>query len=348
MSKLSKLFAPNLPPGMSIPEPLDRAWTWMEAKGWGFENTNGYFLTPYAGTAELGIVFSPTETLTGWFEPEEIGHDRLFPLGQTDGTGSFAALWRDPSDEPRVVVLGSEGERLYLADDAVDFLRLLAIGYLELNSYSIDEAPIEDDEESVAALAEFRAWVEQEFDVSVPPQWSVLVPDPFDAWVSEAKGEEPELEAGDPAPAPAAAPFSLPSVDVDVVVEACKSLFDEPRIEGIRFRRLNGLRLTTGAWGHELDVIEEREPAGLDEETALARVMSDVRSAFVVEWGAPRAEAPAKDSWVANKLVVTSIQHVDLWPVGDDLVLALFTSATEGTQIAAVVSAAAVDEPANY
>lgn len=320
----------------------------MEAKGWGFENKHGYFLTPYAGTAELGIVFSPTETLTGWFEPGEDGYDRLFPLGQTDGTGSFAALWRDPSDEIRAVVLGSEGERLYVADSAVDFLRLLSIGYLELNSYSIDEAPIDDDEESVTALTEFRAWVEEEFTVSVPPQWLVLEPDPFDVWVSGVKGEEPAVAASEPEPAPVAAPFTLPSVDIDAVVEACRKLFDEPRIEGIRFRRFNGLRLTTAAWGHELGLIEEREPAGLDEETALAGLMSDVRSAFVAEWGAPRAEAAAKDSWVANKLVVTSIQHVDLWPVGDDLVVALFTSATEGTQIAAVVSAAAVDEPADY
>ncbi|WP_181064972.1 hypothetical protein [Pseudoclavibacter sp. Z016] len=348
MSKLSQLLTPKLPPEMSIPEPLERAWTWMEAQGWGFENKHGYFLTPYAGTAELGITFSPTETLTGWFEPGENGHDRLFPLGQTDGTGGFAALWRDPSDEVRVVVLGSEGERLFAADDAVDFLRLLAIGYLELNSYSIGEAPIDEDAESVAALAEFRAWVEQEFDVSVPPEWSVREPDPFDAWVGEVKGEELEVPAGGPAPEPDTTPFILPSVDIDAVVSACRKLLHEPRIDGIRFRRLDGLRLTTAAWGHELEIITGREPTGLDEETTLASLMSDVRSAFIAAWGAPRAEAPAKDSWAANKLVVTSIEHVDLWPVGDDLFVALFTSATEGMQIAAVVSASAVDEPANY
>lgn len=155
----------------------------MEANGWGFQNQHGYFLTPYAGTAELGIVFSSTETLTGWFEPGEPGHDRLFPLGQTDGSGSFAALWRDPSDSIRFVVLGSEGERLYLADDAIDFLRLLAIGYLELQSYALQEEPAEDDDESVAAVADFRAWVAEEFTVDVPSHWSIREPDPFDTWV---------------------------------------------------------------------------------------------------------------------------------------------------------------------
>ncbi|PPF47237.1 hypothetical protein C5B85_02930 [Pseudoclavibacter sp. AY1F1] len=191
MSHLTNLLAPKLPDDISIPEPLERAWSWMESQGWGFENRNGYFLTPYAGTAELGIVFSPTESLTGWFEPDEPGYDRLFPLGQTDGSGSFAALWLDPSDAIRFVVLGSEGERLYLADDAVDFLRLLAIGYLELNDYVVVEEPSEEDEESVAALAPFRAWLEAEFGVDAPARWETREPDPFDAWVAEVKNEEP-------------------------------------------------------------------------------------------------------------------------------------------------------------
>lgn len=351
MSNLAQLLTPKLPNTMTIPEPLERAWTWMEAQGWGFENQHGYFLTPYAGTSELGIVFSPTESLTGWFEPNEEGHDRLLPLGQTDGTGSFAALWRDPGDALRFVLLGSEGERLYLADDAVDFLRLLAIGYLELDSYAIVEAPIEDDEESVAALADFRAWVEREFEVTVPSHWSLREPDPFDAWVAEVKGEgvAQSLEPASTAAAAAASvPFVAPSVDVAAVVGTCTSLFDAPRIDGIRFGRLNGFHHTAAAWGHELAVIDEREPSGLEEETALAKIMSDVRSAFVAKWGTPRSKAPVKDSWAANKLVVTSIQHVDLWHVDDDLVVALFTSATEGQQIAAVVSRDAVDTTAAY
>lgn len=341
MSHLADLLAPKLPDGMTIPEPLERAWTWMEGQGWGFENRNGYFLTPYAGTAELGIVFSPTESLTGWFEPDEVGHDRLFPLGQTDGTGSFAALWRDPSDAIRVVVLGSEGERLSLADDAVDFLRLLAIGYLELNGYVLAEEPSDEDEESVAALAQFRAWVETEFGVEVPAHWEVREPDPFDDWVAEVKNEEPE-------PVRAATPFVAPEVNTSEVIAACLELFEEPRIERIQFGRLRNLPRTTAAWGHELAVIDTPEPGSPADVAALARVMSDVRAAFIAQWGTPRAEAPAPGSWAANKLEVTWIQHVDLWPVTDDIVVALFTSAEEGTQIAAVVSPAAIDEKERF
>ncbi|GAB3293539.1 hypothetical protein [Pseudoclavibacter terrae] len=336
MSHLADLLAPKLPAGMTIPEPLERAWTSMEEQGWGFENRHGYFLTPYAGTTQLGIVFSPTESLTGWFEPGEPGHDRLFPLGQTDGTGSFAALWLDPSDVIRFVMLGSEGERLSLADDAVDFLRLLAVGYLELNDYALPEEPSEEDEESVAALAPFRAWVETEFGVEVPAQWEVREPDPFDAWVAEVKNEEPE-------PVRAATAFVAPEVNTSEVIAACLDLFDEPRIEGIQFGRLRGFRRTTAAWGHELLVIETKEPGNSTDVATLARLMSDVRAAFAARWGPPRAEAPAAGSWAANKMEVTWIQHVDLWPVTDDVVVALFTSAEEGLQIAAVVSPAAID-----
>lgn len=226
MSHLSQLLTPKLPAGLAIPDPLERAWLWMEAQGWGFENRNGYFLTPYAGTAELGTVFSPTESLTGWFEPGEPGHDRLLPLGQSDGTGSFAALWLDPSDTIRFVVLGSEGERPYLADDAVDFLRLLAIGYLELNTYALPEEPAEEDEESVVALAPFRAWVEAEFGVEVPPRWAVPEPDPFDAWVAEVKNEEPE-------PARVALPFVDPDADASDVIAACSDLVGSPQIAAV-------------------------------------------------------------------------------------------------------------------
>jgi len=190
MSRLAELLQPSVPAGITIPEPLERAWSWMEAQGFGVETPHGYFLTPYAGRAQLGIVFSADESLAGWFEPGEPGHDRLLPLGQSDGSGSVAALWLDPSDDPRFVVLGSEGERRYLADDAVDLLRLIAIGYLELNDYSLPEEPDEDEDgESVAALADLRAWVASEFGVEVPPHWELREPDPFDAWVGEVKGE---------------------------------------------------------------------------------------------------------------------------------------------------------------
>lgn len=60
---------------------------------------------------------------------------RLWPFAQTGGEGSTAALWRDGEGRVRIVHLGSGSGSMMtcvLADDAVDFLRLLAIGYREI------------------------------------------------------------------------------------------------------------------------------------------------------------------------------------------------------------------------
>lgn len=342
MSRLAELLQPSIPAGIAIPEPLERAWSWMEAQGFGVETAHGYFLTPYAGRAELGIVFSASESLAGWFEPGEPGHDRLLPLGQTDGTGSFAALWLDPSDTPRFVLLGSEGERLHLADDAVDLLRLIAIGYLELNDYSLPQEPNEDEDgESVAALADFRAWVTREFGVEVPPHWEVREPDPFDVWVGEVKGESPV----EPAPA---ALVTAPEVDPAEVVAAVEELLEEPRIEGIRFGRRRGLGLTTAAWGHELQVIQDSGESDSGNEDLVAAPIAAVRGALVTRFGQPRPGAAVEGSWAADFADVHRIDTVDLWDVGDDVVIALFSSAPEWTQVAAVVERRAVDSAHRY
>lgn len=191
MSRFADLIAPELPAGITIPEALDRAWTWMEEQGWGAEKNGSYFLTPYAGRSQLGIVFSTGMSLQGWFrDPDDPALSRLMPLGETDTAGSMATLWLDASDTLRSALLGQDVGRLLLADDAVDFLRLVAIGYLELSSYDLVEEPyVEDDMDSVAALADFRAWVAAEFGVDVPAHWSVRSPDPFEAWVAQARGE---------------------------------------------------------------------------------------------------------------------------------------------------------------
>lgn len=342
MSRLAELLQPSIPAGITIPEPLERAWSWMEAQGFGVETAHGYVLTPYAGRAELGIVFSATESLAGWFEPGEPGHDRLLPLGQTDGTGSFAALWLDPAGVQRFVLLGSEGERLHLADDAVDLLRLVAIGYRELNDYSLPEEPDEDEDgESVSALADFRAWVGTELGVEVPPHWEVREPDPFAAWVAEVRGESP-FE-----PAPAAA-VTAPEVDPAEVVAACEELLTEPGIEGIRFGRRRGFALTTAAWGHELEVIHDSGESESGNAALVAGPIAAVRAALVARWGEPRPAAAVERSWAADFADVHRIDTVDLWDVADDVVVGLFSSVEEWTQVAVVVERRAVDSAHRY
>lgn len=186
MSRMAEMLSPKLPAGFVIPEPLERAWSWMERQGWGLSNANGYFLTPYAGERQLGVVFSPGETLTGWFEPGEPGYDRLVPLAEISGDGGIGAAWLG-DDEVWFAALGSDGDTFLLAESAVDFLRLIAIGHHDLNPWDLELEPQEP--ESVEAHAPFRAWVESEFGVEVPDVWGKAEPDPFEAWVERVKGD---------------------------------------------------------------------------------------------------------------------------------------------------------------
>lgn len=178
----------SLPAGFPLPEPLERAWTWLEAQGWGTRTEHGYFLTPYAGDVQLGVVFSPDLTTEGWIEPGAPGSERLIPIAEIAGDGSVGALWLDDTDAERFVALGSGGELFRLADSAVDFLRLIAIGHDEVAPFLWAEAP--EDPETIEAHAAFRDWVEQEFSVTVPEIWEGPADDGFSDWVWAHTGQD--------------------------------------------------------------------------------------------------------------------------------------------------------------
>lgn len=194
-SAVAERLAARLPEGVDLPAPLVRALQTMEAQGWTGIGADGEpFATPYESDAQLGAVFSGSVSTEGWLDQDASDAWRLLPLAETDGSGGFAALWFAPSGGSRFVLLSSEGgEPQRLADDSVDFLRLIAIGYDELHSWVWD-APVyvdeedEDDENSAAAHAQFRAWVEGEFNVEVPESWSVTDDDEFSEWLSSVGG----------------------------------------------------------------------------------------------------------------------------------------------------------------
>jgi hypothetical protein len=179
-------LAPHLPAGIAVPDELEQAWSWMERRGWGIENGRDYYLTPYAGHRVMGAVFSVRdEFLEHWLVPG-FPTGRLAPIGTVGGDGSAAALWLDDDGRLRFVGLGSEGEAYLLADSAVDFLRLVAVGHRELTSYELGLPP--DDAEAVAALAPFRSWVEAAFGVVVPTEWPVVGDDEFTDWMDRHSG----------------------------------------------------------------------------------------------------------------------------------------------------------------
>ena len=171
----------------------------MEDHEYAADAPGGYCVT-VSGDDDSSIVFTADGTLEGRLEPDESGRAVVLPIGDADGSGSIIALWRD-GDAVRVVLLGSDGERGILAQDAREFLTLLAIGYVELNGIALGaepEDPVETDQ--------FREWVEGTFGVTVPSAWPALSdhPDAFGSWMARQFGEEPDEAVSPPSDSPGA------------------------------------------------------------------------------------------------------------------------------------------------
>jgi len=181
MSRMSEVLQASERVG--VPDVLERAWQWMEAQGWGLSNAHGYFLAPYPGESRLGVVFTDSASLDGWFgRGAEVSTD-LLPMAHIGADGSIGALWADSSGAVRVVGLGSEGSSYVLADSALDFLRLIAIGYRELTEHTLGREP--DWPPAVAAVAGFRQWLQDSYGATVPGHWpAVDASAEFSDWVA--------------------------------------------------------------------------------------------------------------------------------------------------------------------
>jgi hypothetical protein len=212
-------FERTLTPGMVLPPALAALFDWVEARGLVVTGADGRrYGTLYPdedvrrrlgederpGGTCIELVARGNADLHYWFgrgDPEIV--DRLCVFAQTGGEGSQAALWLDPDGNQRIVHLGSgSGSTLtcVLADDAVDFLRLLAIGYDEICwPDDFDRPPCEVRPRVLPNVA-FQNWVTSAFGVDIPKTASAIVkhpanasntkggdsPDPFWRWVARA------------------------------------------------------------------------------------------------------------------------------------------------------------------
>jgi len=179
---LSDQIRASLPDGMVLPQALDKLFIWMHAEGLTWENNGsvGGALVPF-GTPNLSsapnIEFSAegSENLKYWFgqESDEI-KNRLYVFCQTGGEGSMGAFWLDNDGSQKIVHLGSgSGSTMVcvLTDNALDFLRLLAIGYEEICWGGFDEPPTGETPVNI----KFREWVETEFSTNIPTRGSEIV-----------------------------------------------------------------------------------------------------------------------------------------------------------------------------
>ncbi len=187
MSTLQQQIEETLLPGMRLPEPLVLLLRWIEDKGFFIDRDNrriGFLYpldklksewteTELPGGTHIEFFAEGNANLKYWFGHERLDVlDRLCVFAKTGADGSMAALWIDDRGKQNIVHLGSGSGSILvcvLADDPVDFLRLLAIGYDEIcwNS-AFSEPPNSGGGLFVRPNVEFQDWVAKTFSTTIP------------------------------------------------------------------------------------------------------------------------------------------------------------------------------------
>lgn len=179
-----------LPKGMTLPKELIQLYQWIEENNLYVDNKNGYrigFLFPEnelkeswtdnerEGGTTIEFAAGEPENLKYWFggkENEEI-KQRLCVFAQSGAEGSETAFWLSENGQLKIVHMGSGSGSILtcvLADNFLDFIRLLAIGYDEI--CWDEEFPFPPNENNndfiVKPNLKFQKWVKETFNVEIP------------------------------------------------------------------------------------------------------------------------------------------------------------------------------------
>jgi len=181
-----------LPKGMQIPEELRKFYQWIEDNGYYSENEGiryGY-LYPQDKLREswkeeereggTDIAFSVLknidreEVLENYYKKhkDEVRR-RLLVFAQSGADGSECALWLDDEGRTQIVHIGSGSGSMMtciLVKNALDFLRLLAIGYDEIcwdEDYPLPPNSNKDNT-FVYPNTQYQEWVQNTFHTTIP------------------------------------------------------------------------------------------------------------------------------------------------------------------------------------
>lgn len=175
--KLFENICEGIPNDIQIPMELEKLCDWAEQNGYPI---SGYFeIRPDDG-----------ETMRYWLGSDDVSH--RFGIFGAGSSGEIYAIWKDDTGKQKIVHLGSEGDSLIiLADDFVDFLRLLAIGYNDLGyddlTKSLEELG-QNGYDMNGKNQKFTNWVEKEFVVKIPRTGNEIVDvnnKEFESWIEE-------------------------------------------------------------------------------------------------------------------------------------------------------------------
>jgi len=200
MSILGQQIAKTLLPGMVVPDELEALFAWIES--------NNLFIDTKAG--RIGFLFPKKELKSGWTDTQRpggtnieffaegnvnlhywFGHDRanildrLCAFAKTGAEGSMAAFWIDDLGKQCIVHMGSGSGSVLccvLAETALDFLRLIAIGYDEIcwnDAFAYPpNSPHYDSGLYVHPNVKYQDWVRKTFAVSIPRRATAIVKNP--------------------------------------------------------------------------------------------------------------------------------------------------------------------------
>ena len=181
-----------LPEGMQIPEELRKLYQWIE--------DNGYYMD--AKGVRYGWLFPEDKIKESWTDNERIGGTmitfnvdeesyrnelleiqykehleevkrRLLVFAQSGADGSECALWLDNEGHTQIVHIGSGSGSVMpciLVNNALDFLRLLAIGYDEIcwgEDYSLPPNKLGINT-FVHPNTQYQEWVQNTFHTTIP------------------------------------------------------------------------------------------------------------------------------------------------------------------------------------
>lgn len=189
---LREFMQSRLPEAVVLPDVLSDLFDWIDSNGWIVTGHDG---DPY-GCLAPGAMWDHDGTSVSFhieagearasYSESWLGvqghHDVLVPFARTGADGSEAAFWVAPDGFQRIVHLGSGSGSVLtcvLAEEPIDFLRLLAIGYDEicwLDDPAFADPPVRDD--GFSTLNEpFQAWVRGR-GVEIPSTAREIVPNP--------------------------------------------------------------------------------------------------------------------------------------------------------------------------
>ena len=181
-----------LPKGMQIPEELRQIYQWIE--------DNGYYMD--AKGVRYGWLFPEDKIKESWTDNERIGGTmitfnvdeesyrnelleiqykehldevkrRLLVFARSGADGSECALWLDDEGHTQIVHIGSGSGSMMtciLVKNALDFLRLLAIGYDEIcwdEDYPLPPNSNKDNT-FVHPNTQYQEWVQNTFHTTIP------------------------------------------------------------------------------------------------------------------------------------------------------------------------------------